>query len=508
MSDSEGLGARRPSLAANTIAQSAPVLITYLAGLASAPIVLASLGLRAFGIWALTGALAQYGGLLNLGIGQALARFVAVYDAAGDRRALGQTLALGLLSVPAVAVPLAAASWFAAAPLAHALHGIGVGAMRDVLLSSVTMVACALLTGALSAYPVGLRRMIRPNAALSVGALLNLIFSVVAALSSTRLVVYALANAAASVLTVAVVAVAVLSLEPRMQLRRPTRALAREILGFSLKDQLVVVSNLVNFQTDKIVIALFVGPAAAGAYELANRVAAAARLAGLYGTSALLPTVAAELVKTTREVLVAGYIRLTARVATITTPLLVLTIALSPIVLHAWLGVSPRYGPLVLAALSVAYIVNSTTAVGYAYLNATGHPGLSARANVAAAAANIALTVVLGELFGIRGILAGTVIALTAGAVYQVLLTHRLFTIPLRSYCTAIAPSLLLAVGLGAPATAVAELAHPLARGEQAAVCVAITACYALVYLAAAGYRDLLPRSLSSRLPLIRDRLT
>ena len=46
--------------------------------LTSTPIVVSSLGLKAFGIWAVSGAIAQYGALLDLGIGRAITRFVAL----------------------------------------------------------------------------------------------------------------------------------------------------------------------------------------------------------------------------------------------------------------------------------------------------------------------------------------------------------------------------------------------------------------------------------------------
>ena len=48
--------ARTPaSLVRNTVAQSAPLMLGYLFNLLSAPVILSGLGIRQFGIWALTG---------------------------------------------------------------------------------------------------------------------------------------------------------------------------------------------------------------------------------------------------------------------------------------------------------------------------------------------------------------------------------------------------------------------------------------------------------------------
>ena len=69
----------------NTMAQSAGFALGYLFSFLLAPLMISRLGLDAFGVWAVTGAFATYAGLLDLGIGQSLSRFIAVFDAEGRR---------------------------------------------------------------------------------------------------------------------------------------------------------------------------------------------------------------------------------------------------------------------------------------------------------------------------------------------------------------------------------------------------------------------------------------
>ena len=45
-----------------------------------------------FGVWAVTGAIAQYARLLDFGITRSLARFVALYDAEGDRGGIEESV--------------------------------------------------------------------------------------------------------------------------------------------------------------------------------------------------------------------------------------------------------------------------------------------------------------------------------------------------------------------------------------------------------------------------------
>ncbi len=94
----------------NTAAQSAPIVTTFVFSFILAPIMLNRLGLAQFGVWAVTGALAQYARLLDLGITNSLSRFIALHDAEGDRRGIEETLGIGLLAAAGVGLIMLAAA--------------------------------------------------------------------------------------------------------------------------------------------------------------------------------------------------------------------------------------------------------------------------------------------------------------------------------------------------------------------------------------------------------------
>src|SRR5947209_8895386 len=164
------------SLVRNTLAQSAGSFSGYVFSFLSARIVLDGLGLRNFGIWALTGALAQYGELLDLGVGVSLARYIAVHE--DDRRLCGQYMAIGWLSVLVIAVVLGVLSLFGAAPLAHSVRGISVADMHVVLYCSVVLLCSSMLTGVIASFPVGRRRMVAPNVGVGIGSAINFAASI------------------------------------------------------------------------------------------------------------------------------------------------------------------------------------------------------------------------------------------------------------------------------------------------------------------------------------------
>lgn len=495
-------GERQDSFVRNTVAQSAPKLLGYALSFVSAPVIVEALGLRKFGIWALTGALAQYGSLLDLGVGISLARYIAANR--NDRRRCGEYMTVGWLSVALVAVVLGACATAGAGSVTNALHGISLSDMRVVLYSSVVLLCCSMLAGVIAAYPIGRNRMVVPNVGNGIGAVINFVASVGSLALGAGLPGYAVANAGAGILTVGVLAGLVVRSEGSLPLGRPQLRTIRAFMSFSVKNQLVAIANLVNYQTDKVIIAFSVGPAAAGAYELANRVALAVREVGIYATSAVsieLTTLAAQSgFDRVRE----RYGRLTLVTTALGFPPMLLAIATAPLLLESWLAHAPPDAVPVLVGLSVAYLLSASTGVGYGVAVAAGKPGIVARTSVGAAAANIVLTAALAPFFGLYGILAGTVVALTAGSIAQVVLVHRRFQLPAVAYRHAVGPALCVYAALAAPVAAFAYAVSLHNRGEEAIALLVLCVTYLIACGKWAGHAQRLPSVITRRVPMLR----
>ena len=478
----KGMSPRRktPSLLRNTAAQSGPMLLGYFLSFVSAPVVVAGLGFRQFGIWAVTGALAQYAALLDLGAGAALSRFIAAHES--DRRTCGEYIAIGSGSVTLVGMVMMGAAAAAAGPLSRSLHGISVADMRVVLMSSAIVLFSSMLNAVVAAYPVGLRRMMAPNVGIAIGFVISFFASVVSVVLGADLPIYAMANAGAGVLSTLVVTTLVLRSEGSIPIAWPSLGRLRGFVGYGLKNQLVRWTELINYQTDKIVIALSIGPSAAGAYELANRVAVAARQVGVYPLSALLPTLTAEISRHGIDQVRKRYGRLLEVTVAVAFPPLLLTAALAPLLLSAWLPHVPANTTLILAALSVAYIASASSGVGYVVAAAASDPGIAARVATGTAILNIALTVALAPSFGIWGVLSGTVIALTAGALAQVALIHRRFSLSQRAYRDAVVPALNVCVLLATPIAVFSYTQTLENRVVQACAVIGISGAYTALY--------------------------
>jgi O-antigen/teichoic acid export membrane protein len=436
-------------LVKNTAAQSANLLSAYLFSILLAPVMLSQLGLNLFGVWALTGALATYAGLADLGITRSLSRFIALYDIQGDDRAIAECVGLGLLAVTGmtlVAVPLAVA---AAPVLANGLDVISEDNLRLVLLCSVAILSLTAYRRVLNSVEIGLQQMVPPNVANVFTNVVNFAFGLAALLIHPDLVTYGAANALSYLIGVGAAIVSVRHVWGSVPLAWPSAARAREIVGFGVKAQVHGLADLINLQTDKIVIAFVSGIRAAAAYELGARVVVAIRSVGLLTVSALIPTVTARIAERGREAVRPMYRRYTRLTVGLSFPVFALACITAPLLLKAWLGEVPRHASGVVVLLSLAYLVSLSCEVGMNIATGDGRPGLVASNSIIAAVANVALTLLLAPWIGFWGVLVGTVLALSIGSAVFILRFHRAYRLPLSDYFVAVVPPAALSLGLG-----------------------------------------------------------
>ena len=451
MSETKSATNETTSIFRNTAAQSLPIITTSIFGFVLAPIMLSRLGLATFGVWAVTGALAQYARLLDLGITNSISRFVALYDAEGNRHAIEETIAIGLAAaIVAGAITIAAAAL--AAPLVQDVLGvISVGEMRIVLLSAAGITAAYLVAAVVTAVPVGLRQMGPPNYAATTGNVINFIASLAALAASTDLKVYALANLGAAVVATLLSIGALIWVWTGPYLRRPTVVRSKAILGFGVKSQLVTVAQLVNAQTDKLIIAAMLGPSVAGAYELANRVVQGVFSISVLTLSALIPTATADLVKRGREVIVEYLDRYTVRSLAMSLPLFGAVCVSAPYLLQAWLGEIPEDAVSIIVLLSVAFATNMTTGVATSLIVADGAPGLVAQTAGILVVLNVGATLIAAPIFGIWGVLIATAGAQLITSAVFLIRFHNRYSLSMRPFLEAVGKPAGVTLGLAVP---------------------------------------------------------
>jgi O-antigen/teichoic acid export membrane protein len=285
----------------------------------------------------------------------------------------------------------------------------------------------------------------------------------------------------------------------------PSRQRSREIINFGLKTQAGWLADLVNFETDKIIIALMLGPSVAGTYEIASRVIGAVRSIAVMSTSAMIPTATARIVREGREAVIALYRQYSARALSVAFPLFGLACVTAPYLLTAWLDETPDDSVMVLILLAIAWFVNMLTAVPFALLQSDGRPGLPGAVTTLTAAMNIAFTIALAPIFGLWGVLAGTIAAVSIGAVVLLVRFHRIYAAPLRDLVAAAGPPTALVVGLAVPFAiwhALPGSDAPDGRMDALVGLIVSTALYGGAYWLWASRLGILPAKLILRRPV------
>jgi O-antigen/teichoic acid export membrane protein len=480
----------RPALSRNVAASVLNAAAVVSISLVTVPLILDAVGTAGYGVWTLGMALILYASILETGLGPAVQRFTAFARGGEDHAALGRlgwtTLALyaagGVLlgGLLAVLAPVLVDVFDPPARLrsdAEAMFRIQGGAL-----------ALALLAAGMGNLLQGVERfgMLAISAAAGALAFLG---AVIVLADPHGLPGLAVAACIGQGVTLVVRAAA---LREVAFAGRPTLLSRPELgrfVGFSARLQVTVLSELVNWQSDKLVVGLVAPTATVGQLGIGAQFADGGRLlsgAALSPIQASFALVAGtgdepELRRRFAEVhrlWVLGVLGAGAIGAASLPPLI-----------DAWLGDGFGEAALLGAFLVLGSAAGLSTGTGVAYMRAIGKPGLEARMGPLIVAANVALTVPLALAAGARGVVIGTLGAYVLGAGWFFSRLHRhVPASPVRSAGDA-ATTLAAAVLAGGASLGFGLGAVALLPGRSALPVVALGALVALIGYVAAVLR-------------------
>ena len=302
----------------------------------------------------------------------------------------------------------------------------------------MTMLICGLLGRALAAASIGRGRYVAANVGLAVLAVAQVVGGVVALAGSPTLRSFALGTAVGAGVGLCAVVATILFDERRIVIGRPKAALAREIMAYGIKVQLLGGADIVMFQSGKLIAGIVIGPAAAGAYELGSRLAQGAQAFGSAASVALTTHLTRAYALGGKAEILAQYSRLTRRNAAVAIFLPLLLCATSFSAVPLWLGERHDGVVMVLAALAPGIAVNVSTGVCTASMLAIGRPGILGATAIAAAAISVAVALPLAQAFGFKGIVAAFGCGIVVGDLLVVWFLQSRMGISMREYLRAI----------------------------------------------------------------------
>ena len=408
-------GVSASSLVRNTLVNGLGTASTMIVAILLTPFMLDRLGADMFGVWALalTLTVSGYLALTDLGLQQASVRFMTDARRDGDTAALTDVFSTTLAILVLIAVPVGAALMLLAPVLADlfSVHG----ALRHAAILSFAIVSAQVVLdlpafafrGALESDQrfVAIRFIEFSRSA--VFAVLTVAFL----LLGRGVVSVAVASFAGSAAALSAYIAVVLRTEPaaRFHWNRVRRETMRPLFGFGGPLFAIRILSVVYRQMDKVIIGIVLSVSAVATYEVANRIQSALNLVVSIGGSALLP--AAVISRLDKGMLRGLFLRVTSYSVALFLPICVAVFVYARLLIIAWVGEGQAGATDTTRLFAVWIGLGTFDAAGATMLVAIGRLKPVVVLSTLWVGANLVLSLWLVHVWGITGVVAGTVIS-------------------------------------------------------------------------------------------------
>ncbi|HEY8303204.1 MAG TPA: lipopolysaccharide biosynthesis protein [Solirubrobacteraceae bacterium] len=397
----------------NTVVTGLRTIVRGLVSLALLPLLLHRIGAAPTGLFFLATTLTGYFTVAETGLGTSVTKYVAEHRATGEAWQLGSILRASLLLMVGIGVVVALIIALLALLAGHALFGVKATnsqAVPTLLVAAVT----ALFYWPTRLGPAALQGLERYD----LNAVIQMTCSVV-----MLALIYVVSEQSHSVALLTAIFGAVLVLEgaiagaiawPRLGLRRGVGrwrgAHLRPALGFGAGLSVLGLADTFVYESDRIVLAAFVGAASIAIYQIALQIHNVVRqLSGLLATALISPSarlVAERRMERLRELVLVGSLY----TVVLTVPVVVLILVLAEPMVEAWVGHRyVRYAVYVQIFVSYWLVHANTGAVGAAIVG-IGRIRAFVWLTAIGAVLTLGLSVWLVAEWGTVGVIWGTVI--------------------------------------------------------------------------------------------------
>lgn len=420
-------------LARNTLASWANYAFATLITVILTPLVISSLGTPGYGAWILISQLTGYAGLLDLGVQPALAKHVAGFRAAGDKRSLREYLSTALAFYSAVAVVVIGMS-FVASRLVKSVFNLDAVASSNVSGALFLLGCAAAIAFPATVFSATLKGHLRFDRL----SLLNIAVQAVRASGVLVTVTYdlgfiglACSGVAGSLVSLAGgaglarVTAGSLGLSPRLA----TWGALRELTVFGFFCVWSLAGWYLCYATDGVVIGILLTPTDLAHFGLAaNVLVVASGMIGAFSQS-FLP-LASEYQAASIEAKTGDAYVLGTRIALyLSLPALIVLMISAPELLSLWVGQDFGHpAGRLLQVLAIAYLPVMANSPGFQIALGTGLHRWAALLSLGEGVLNLTLSIVLAQRIGVVGVAFGTLFGslLVQGVLWPRLLCMKL----------------------------------------------------------------------------------
>ena len=398
------------------------IFVDGVLGLMLLPYNVSHLGPSAYGLWALTASITWFFGVLDLGYGGALVKFIAQYRAWRDRNALNEILS----TIGVVFTAIGALCLIVTAVLAWRVdHLFNIDpeqteTARNVLLITGSYLSVRFAFAIFGSVVYGFQRYYLNNA-VSIGISLAVAAVNVGVLGAGHgLVTLVASTTAVRLLSLGLFTWNAYRVYPGLSVRPSLfrRSRLQEVTGFSVYMLVLDWSAKLNYSSDAMVIGAMLDTTAVAMWTIGQRLAQFTQHLTNQLNDALFPSVVDSDAAQRQDRLQAILVQGTKLSLALAAPLCLGLIYLADPLIASWVG--PQFSASVLPAqiLLTVVLVRVSTASANLILRGAGQHKLLAVTNATAAMVNIGLSIVLVRPLGLPGVALGTIIPITISTAF------------------------------------------------------------------------------------------
>lgn len=382
------------------------------------PLYVKYLGVYNFGIWELVVATLGYTGMLDLGLGFSMSRFIAKHRAERDHHALlaiFNTVTAFLASIGAVLalVTLCLALWYpgilADRSGPHSSYALFLAIIAvQVFITFPGIVALGCLEGYQQYYTINLLTFI--DALLVLTVTLSFI-------ARTNALILLAGTSTFSLVWKYVAYLVLLRRESEFPLYFGRRYLSwarlRNLLGFGIKGFIQGVSNRIQSRSGVFIIGIFLGAASVPLFTVPSNLASYLGNVAETGSTPFMPLFSALEAQGRREEILPMYLFASKLLLAVIVLISIGLLLLGPDFIALWVGSRFRASATeLLPFMVVAAIIAYVNPFGARFLIALGRHGIYAKVAPVALALNVLLSVFLVKKVGMIGIALGMIVAM------------------------------------------------------------------------------------------------
>ena len=393
------------------------------------PYIIHHIGLERYGIWAIVGVITGYFGLLDFGVGTSFVKYISEYYAKKDNERINQVINTGFVFYSIFAGFIITLGFIVINPLL-AFFKIPSSLYNEALFVFLLGIILFCISNALSpfaAIQTGLQRMDITNKvaiAISIPMIIGTIFFLEAGYGLPGLMI----NNAIVIVVRSVVNIAIafkILPELKFSLLLLNWKILKRLFSFGIKLQVDKIGGIFIFQTDKLLISHFLNVGLVAFYQLGSLIINNARAFPLLLVTAIMPAASEINAKEDKKKLHQLYIMGTKYLIFVGVPLLTFIFFTASSIMLIWMGEGYEKSVLVIQILVPCFLINFLTGVGSSVALGMGNPEFQMRAGLLQAVLNIILSVVLVIKIGFLGVVIATLISLSLGSIYFMILFHR-----------------------------------------------------------------------------------